>query len=407
MVPHGDHGTPFFLLTLMDTKVTYENLKQSLENSKEWGEDMKEAANVLQQTRNSVEKDLEGMKARMQELQQAMARPGATDFSDSGRTDAGLFAQEIANQLSGSQGFTQLAQSGRGMVPAQLAGRKVLNAIGNAGKVGVGSGSIASNPERLGIFGEVVAHPGLIQLIPTRPTDRDSVEFVRISSTGDVDVQAKEGDEKAEVNADGTLVKAEIVTIAGHTTASRQVLSDQAQLGQALQSLLSLLLLRKVEQQVLHGTGGDGQIQGLVSMATPFTPSGGAANLAESIGAAVVDMVSQGFSPSLIVCNPVDWFKIVTLKDGKGGGYLMGNPAQPIAPSLWNRAVAQSSLLLEGTALVLDTAHISLLDRQQIQVLASEHHKDNFTRNLVTLLAELRVGLEVRHAGAVRKVSLA
>lgn len=389
----------------MSENISYENLKQSLENAQGWADNMKEAGNVLQQTRNTLEKDVKSMKAEMQDLMQAVARPG---FAESGTTasDASQFASDIANQLTNASGFGQLMQSGRGSVPVQVTGQPVLNSIGNAGKVGTGNGSIASNPDRVGIFGEVVAQPGLIQLLPVRPTERDSVEFVRLGRTGDVDVQKKEGEAKAELELNGTLVKAEIVTIAGHTTASRQVLSDHAQLGQTIQALLSQRLVRKVEQQILHGTGADGEVDGLVTLATAFTPSTAADNLAESIGEALVDMVVSGFAPNLIVCNPVDWFKVSTLKESKSGGYLMGNPAQPIAPSLWNRAVAQSPLLAAGTALVLDTAHISLLDRQQLQVLASEHHGDNFIKNLVTLLAELRIGLEIRHTGAVRKVAL-
>ena len=390
----------------MSENITYDNLKQSLENAQGWADNMKEAGNVLQQTRSTLEKEVKNLKANMLEVQQAVARPGFVD-SGSMASDASQFADDIANQLTNTPGFGQLMQSGRGSVPVQVTGQAVLNAIGNAGKVGAGSGSIASNPERVGIFGEVVAQPGLIQLLPVRPTERDSVEFVRLGRTGDVGVQKKEGDVKAELELNGTLVKAEIVTIAGHTTASRQVLSDHAQLGQTIQALLSQRLVLKVEQQILHGTGGDGEVDGLVSLATAYTPTAGSANLAESIGEAIVDMVIAGFAPNLIVCNPLDWFKVSTLKEASTGSYLMGNPAQPIAPSLWNRAVAQSPLLAAGTALVLDTAHISLLDRQQLQVMASEHHSDNFIKNLVTLLAELRIGLEIRHTGAVRKVSLA
>ena len=44
----------------------------------------------------------------------------------------------------------------------------------------------------------------------------------------------------------------------------------------------------------------------------------------------------------------------------------------------------------EGKALVLDTTTTALLDRQEVTVEASRMDGDNFRRNLVTILAELR-----------------
>ncbi|KPW43115.1 Phage major capsid protein, HK97 family [Pseudomonas amygdali] len=58
----------------------------------------------------------------------------------------------------------------------------------------------------------------------------------------------------------------------------------------------------------------------------------------------------------------------------------------------------------EGKALILDTT--SLLDRQEVAVEASRMDGDNFRRNLVTILAELRAGLAVYAPSSMRLVSL-
>ena len=57
-----------------------------------------------------------------------------------------------------------------------------------------------------------------------------------------------------------------------------------------------------------------------------------------------------------------------------------------------------------NSAMMLDTSHIDVLDRQSVSVLVSVHHDDNFIRNRATILAELRAGLEVRDVNAVRIV---
>ncbi|MDX9969434.1 MAG: phage major capsid protein, partial [Hydrogenophaga sp.] len=97
-----------------------------------------------------------------------------------------------------------------------------------------------------------------------------------------------------------------------------------------------------------------------------------------------------------------DLFAQVQIPRDLEGRYLFGSPLSPAQGSLWQVPVAQTPSLAAGQFIVLDLAYVTILDRQQLQVLLSEHHKDNFTRNLITMLAELRVGLEVRHSKAVR-----
>ncbi|GAB6386950.1 hypothetical protein STUTZSP0542_04890 [Stutzerimonas marianensis] len=55
---------------------------------------------------------------------------------------------------------------------------------------------------------------------------------------------------------------------------------------------------------------------------------------------------------------------------------------------------------------MLDTTTLALLDRQEVTVEASRHDGNNFRRNLVTILAELRAGLAVYAPSANLLVSL-
>ncbi|HCJ29678.1 MAG TPA: phage major capsid protein, partial [Pseudomonas sp.] len=59
-----------------------------------------------------------------------------------------------------------------------------------------------------------------------------------------------------------------------------------------------------------------------------------------------------------------------------------------------------------NAALVLDTSQTVLLDRQQVTIEASRVDGNNFRRNLVTILAELRAGLAVYAPSAMRLVQL-
>jgi HK97 family phage major capsid protein len=65
-----------------------------------------------------------------------------------------------------------------------------------------------------------------------------------------------------------------------------------------------------------------------------------------------------------------------------------------------------SSKIPQGQVLVLDTAYITVLDREAASVMVSNSHKDYFTRNLVLILGELRAGLEVLDGQAIYLVDL-
>lgn len=267
------------------------------------------------------------------------------------------------------------------------------------------STSMPSDAERRGIVGPALPALRLIDALPSRPTSRDSVEFTQLSVTGDAAEQEVEGDEKAEIDFDGTPQTANIVTVAAHTTASRQVLSDHAQLQGVIDLVMRHKVLSRLENRIINGAGGQGKINGLLSQSTILVPSI-ATDPADVIGEAVTRMANNGYSPSLVIMNPLDWFRIQLTKTNTEGSYVFGSPVSPQAPGLWNARFTTTPSLAEGKALILDVGYVTVLDREQVSVLVSNTHKDYFTRNLVAILGELRAGLEVTDLQAVYQVDL-
>lgn len=354
--------------------------------------------------RDTTKADTEALSARVHALEMGHAQSANRSRGIVNQSvGTGLAGQAIQGQLAELPGLQQLAQSGRGTVTAHAAGLPLASLV-NGGKGSSSDGTIASNAERSGIFADPVRPLALLDVLPSRPTDRDAVEHVRLMPSGDAGTQELEGDEKAEIELDSVLIKAEISTVAAHTTLSRQVLADQVGLGDAVDGLLSGKVRSKLENLLVNGQGSGGEFEGLIECATAFVPTS-AGKLVNSIGEALVAMRDEGFEPGLIVVNPGDWFAQVQIASDLEGRYLFGSPLSPAQGSLWQVPVVQTPSLAAGRFIVLDLAHVTVLDRQQLQVLLSEHHKDNFTRNLVTMLAELRVGLEVRHSKAVRVAS--
>jgi HK97 family phage major capsid protein len=259
-----------------------------------------------------------------------------------------------------------------------------------------------SDPSR-SVVGPVLRPLQLFDALPSRPTDRDSVEIVRVEAPAGASEQVLEGDEKAEIEFEpGPPVTVPIVTIAGHTTASKQVLADHRALQQVIDRVMRHKVLARGENQIINGPGGVGRMEGLLELAPTLVPTIGT-EPADVVGEALVRLADAGYMPGLILLNVLDWYRIQIMRTDTERAYLFGSPTMPVPPALWRTPIVVTPSMPEGTGLVLDTGFTTVLDRQQVSVTVSTSHKDNFTRNLVTILAEARLGLEVIDAWSMRQ----
>jgi HK97 family phage major capsid protein len=196
-----------------------------------------------------------------------------------------------------------------------------------------------------------------------------------------------------------------VATVATHATFSKQVLGDTASLTKVISDVLSGDVLDKLEQLLILGDGAGDQIEGMLPQAMPIAIS--ATTPADAISEALATMTNSGYSNLVVLMNPLKWHQLRTERvDGGAGVYLVGSWLQPATPSMWQAPVVTSSSMPVGQALVIDVQKVRLLDREQPSVLISSEHADNFTRNLVTILAELRAGLAIYDSGAVGLVEL-
>jgi HK97 family phage major capsid protein len=262
-----------------------------------------------------------------------------------------------------------------------------------------------SQPERRGVVLRPQRPLRLLEALPSRPTGADSIEFIQLHSDDSAASQQGEGAEKANLDFEGLLVKARIETIAGHTTASKQVLSDHAALLAGLRMVMNGKCLSELERQLIVGDGSDHTIVGMLSQSTVFVPTI-ASQPADVIGESLTAQANAGYSPNLVVLNPMDWFELQITRTATDEEYLFGSPTAPIAPSLWNTPVVATPSMPRGTALTIDTSYVTVIDREQPNMTVSNSHKDYFTRNLVLLLGELRAGLEVLDSWAIYQVDL-
>ncbi|HRQ66881.1 MAG TPA: phage major capsid protein [Xanthomonadaceae bacterium] len=362
-----------------------------------------ELSRISGQVKDHMERSSLEVNARLQAVEQVIAQG---TFGGGGIGMPESIGAQALDTLRESPAFATLSEWNQGTCRAAVSGG--IRAIVNTPSEGASSEGayMPSQPERSGVFGPALRPLRLLDVLPSRPTASDSVEHVRLHYEGEPAEQENEGDEKAGIDAEGELVKAHIVTIAGHLTASRQVLADHAALQANIDSVMRNKLMFRLENQIINGPGGQGKIEGLIELAAAFVPTIGQTP-ADIIGEALVRQSDNGYTPSIVVMNPLDWFRLqLTRKADDDAEYLFGSPTMPVPPSLWNTVVVRTPAMPEGEALTIDPAHVTVLDREKAGVMLSNSHADYFIRNLVAILGELRAGLEVRDTWAVYHMDL-
>jgi HK97 family phage major capsid protein len=157
------------------------------------------------------------------------------------------------------------------------------------------------------------------------------------------------------------------------------------------------------ESQLLSGTGANHQLNGLITQATAYTvESPNLTNEIDIIRDAITQAQVGEYRPNFLVLNPSDWDSIERRKvSGSDDRYVVGDPANGLlAPRLWGLPVVVTNSISAGTFLLGDANGCAIYDREQAAVTISYEEGNNFTKNMVTVLAEERLALCVHRTEA-------
>jgi HK97 family phage major capsid protein len=236
---------------------------------------------------------------------------------------------------------------------------------------------------------------GLLQEIPRIPTTSGSVNVVLEESFTNnaapvAEAQPKPKSDKA-LEVDNILIE----VIAHYFKVSKQCWDDLSGLSGLLSSNLLYGLNHKLDQQVMKGTGTAPELNGLYPQAPAAAAAPGTPTMIDKIALAAGEISAAGYSPSVAVLSPVDYTLMSLLKDTQGN-YIYGS-AQQLLPR-----IVTSPSLAAGEWLVGDFSQTALFVREEANVTIGNVN-DDFIRNMLTVLGEMRVGLALFHAAALRK----
>lgn len=288
---------------------------------------------------------------------------------------------------------------------------------------GGGGGALAATVPQVvpGVVDKLFQRLTVADLLLTGQASTNTVRYVVEGTATSGAAGVAEGGIKPESTLGLTTTDEPIKKIATVLPVSDEMLEDAPAIQSYINGRLMLFVRIEEERQLLRGTSGGNEVQGLLtSRGVPIYAAGTAAgNKAEQLFKAMNGMRGSAFlEPEWIIMSPADWQDIRLLKDNSGqlygGGPFYGPYGGPQGPasangqitgatdSIWQKPVYVTGALGAGTALIGTRAAAQVWRRGGLSVEATNSHSDFFVRNLVAIRAEERLGLAVyRPAGFV------
>lgn len=204
-----------------------------------------------------------------------------------------------------------------------------------------------------------------------------------------------EGALKPEMALTATPTSETLDTIAHWKEITRQALEDIPQIRATVETRLRAGIFRKLEADIAVALAG-----------APIPPvsSGSAAagdTLLASIRVGLATVETNGYTPNAVLVNPAD---AADIDLAIMSGTLLG-PTQ--TAGLWGLRIVGVAGLPAGTAYVGDFQQaVTVFDRGTTAVYLSDSHADNFIRNVLLLLAEIRALATVPEPQAAAKCTV-
>lgn len=278
-------------------------------------------------------------------------------------------------------------------------------------------GAFIINDRAPGFLAQLYPEISFLDLLPTIPTTSDVVEWVRETSFTNAAAPVAE----ATVSSGATGTKPEsaiafdvqsmtIQAIAHWIPVTTRAMADAPQVRSIIDGELLAGLNRVLEAQCVSGTGTPPQLQGLFTIAGTQTTAVGANQADAFLTAQTMVRVNGLVSPTANVMDAAAWQAIRLAREnaatGSLGGYIMGPPNLSGPATLWGLPVVIAEALPANTGIVGDfTAQSIALYTREAGTIATGWINDQFIRNIVTILAELRAGLAIKRPLSFAKVT--
>jgi len=236
--------------------------------------------------------------------------------------------------------------------------------------------------------------PYLRQLVTVRPTSGMYVAWAEQANPDGTPAWTAEGALKSQIDFDIVERSQKVEKLTAFIKISKEMLADIPFMNAEIRQELIELINLKLDADLLSGSGTSPVIKGILNFAIPTfaVPSGvallTAPNRYDVIKVAVTQIMVANFMPDYIIVNPVDAANMELVKDTQGR-YLLPPFSTTNGTEIAGVRVVANNGVPAGTFLVGDFKRDVLAMREELNI-SIGYENDDFTKNLVTVLAELR-----------------
>lgn len=171
---------------------------------------------------------------------------------------------------------------------------------------------------------------------------------------------------------------------------STEMLSDAPFMRAEINRLLREDLMKVVDEKLLTGTGSSGEIKGITVGAAGYTSSDlddkiTTPNYADAIRAAILQLWMLNYTPNILFVNPVDKAMIDLTKDTTGR-YI----SSELMAIMRGLTIIETTRIEKGKFLLMDSSKWTVRPYEALR-LEYGWENDDFRKNLVTVIAEMRL----------------
>lgn len=196
-----------------------------------------------------------------------------------------------------------------------------------------------------------------------------------------------------------------IETVAHWLKITKQLAADAPAVVSYINARLRDGLAQRIDRQLFLGDGSSPNLSGLTDTGnfTAYSLAASGDTVTDGINKAKYAMWSAtGVAPDVAIVNPADWGAMERTREGAGSGaYLYGAPGAAANVNPFGVRIVLSNNVPAGNVLVGNLAQAAVLYVREGAVVEMGYVNDDFTKNLITIRAEERLGLGVERPSLI------
>lgn len=358
-------------------------LKSAMEKYDAQVKDAGSAANEVRSEVKSLSEQFKEMQDNMLEL----AQKAASGYEGSGKVEL-----SVGEEFIKSEQFKQLVAGDREKARVEV--KNTVTAV---------SGTTTYPMQRAGIIAGEFKPLTIRDIFRAIPVSTNMVTSMRELSWTNSAAEVSQGASKPESDITFEQYNVPITTVAHWLKVTTQLMQDAPAVVAYIETRLRDGLAQRIDAQLLNGNGTSPNLSGLTDSGnfTAYTPTSDDL-LIDAINRAKYSLWAKGYTPDVVVVNPADWGAMErTRESGTSGQYLYGSPAALAGMNPFGVRVVLSNNMNTGKFLIGAMDRAAVLYNRVGATIEMAYVGDDFTKNLITIRAEERLGLGVDVPGAI------